>query len=233
MYNRYLRDLSAFKSARIVNLTPGFDVADFHSINSPPGAPWKILVAGRVEDALIKGIDIAAKAVGLIVRNRSANAPRMELVVRGAPPGECEQLREQALVWAEVSSLDVVVRPYSTDQDSMLADLRTSTLVLMPSRQEGFGLIGLEAIAAGVPTLISASSGLGEHLQVVLDPEDSDRMVIPVTGDLGADADYWSRYIHATLYDRSAAFRRAASLREILVGQYTWAKAATELLASA
>ncbi|WP_410611542.1 glycosyltransferase [Amycolatopsis sp. lyj-109] len=232
LYNRYLRDLNAFESARILNLVPGFDVAEYRCETPPPGAPWKILVAGRVEDAELKGLDIAARAVGLFVRNRPQAAPRVELVVRGAPSGESEQLRKQLLEWAGTPALDVVVRPYAVEQDSMIADLKTSTLVLMPSRKEGFGLMGLEAVAAGVPVLVSGSSGLGEHMQEALEPEDSDRVVIPVSGQFEADAEDWCRHIHATLYDRPAAFARAAHIREALVDRYTWAKAVTELLAS-
>ncbi|MEQ0562459.1 glycosyltransferase [Amycolatopsis sp. NEAU-NG30] len=232
LYNRYLRDLSPNEQVLVHNLVPGFDIAEYTCAAPPPGAPWKILVAGRLEDTDLKGLDIAARAVGRIARNRPPTVPRVELVVRGAPPGEAEQLRKQILEWSELPSLDVVVRPYATGQDTMTADLKTSTLVLMPSRREGFGLIGLEAAAAGVPVLISGSSGLGEQLLAVLNPEDYARVVIPVTGDTEADADDWHRQIHAVLYDRDAAFGRAARVREQLIASYTWAKAVTDLLAS-
>jgi glycosyltransferase involved in cell wall biosynthesis len=232
LFNRYLRDLSTYEHVLVRNLVPGFDVAGYTCTAPPPGAPWKILVAGRLEDTDLKGLDIAARAVGRFARSRPSTAPRVELVVRGAPPGEAEQLRKQALEWAELPSLDVVVRPYATDQDTMTADLKTSTLVLMPSRKEGFGLIGLEAAAAGVPVLVSGSSGLGEQMLAALAPEDYARVVIPVTNNAEADADDWHRHIHATLYDRDAAFARAARVREQLITCYTWAKAVTELLAS-
>lgn len=232
LHNRYVRDLSRFDTARVVCLVPGFDIADDRPRVPPPGAPWKILVAGRAEDAQVKGLDIAAKAVGLAVANRMATAPRIELLVRGAPQGTAEELRRAVLAWAGQPALDVVVRPYSADRDSMVGDLETSTLVLMPSRQEGFGLVGLEAIAAGVPVLVTASSGLGEHLRIVLDPEDYDRVVVPVSGDVDTDADRWNLAISAALFDRVAAFTRAATLRTTLAASNNWAGAVTELLAS-
>ena len=37
-------------------------------------------------------------------------------------------------------------------------------LVLMPSRTDGFGLTGLEALSAGLPVIISKNSGFGEAL---------------------------------------------------------------------
>ena len=40
-------------------------------------------------------------------------------------------------------------------------------LVLMPSRTEGFGLTGLEALSAGLPVLVSKNSGFGKALRKV------------------------------------------------------------------
>ena len=40
-------------------------------------------------------------------------------------------------------------------------------LPVMPSRTEGFGLTGLEALSAGVPILVSKNSGFGEALSKV------------------------------------------------------------------
>ncbi len=128
LYNRYLRDPSPDKHVLVHDLVPGFDVAEHTCTAPPPGAPWKILVAGRLEDTEVKGLDIAARAVGRFARNLPPTAPRVELVVRGAPPGEAEQLRKQILEWAGLPSLKVVVRPYATDQDTMGADLKSSTL---------------------------------------------------------------------------------------------------------
>jgi glycosyltransferase involved in cell wall biosynthesis len=42
----------------------------------------------------------------------------------------------------------------------------------MPSRHEGFGLVALEAISAGVPVLVSKESGLGRMLIECLPDED-------------------------------------------------------------
>ena len=35
----------------------------------------------------------------------------------------------------------------------------------MPSRTEGFGLTGLEAMSAGLPVLVSSNSGTGKALR--------------------------------------------------------------------
>jgi len=80
--------------------------------------------------------------------------------------------------------------------------------VLMPSRTEGFGLVGLEAILAGTPVLVSEQSGLGELLREVLTREAAARHIVRVTGDVKVDAEAWSRAAEGILLDREAAFRR-------------------------
>lgn len=52
--------------------------------------------------------------------------------------------------------------------------LERSSVVVMPSRAEPFGLVALEAIEAGVPVILAAHAGVAELLEhvVKIDPED-------------------------------------------------------------
>ena len=56
-----------------------------------------------------------------------------------------------------------------------------SSLVLMPSRVEGFGLAGLEAITSGTPVRISGASGLGMLLEELL-AQDMPEMISRLVG---------------------------------------------------
>jgi glycosyltransferase involved in cell wall biosynthesis len=96
----------------------------------------------------------------------------------------------------------------------------------MPSKKEGFGLVGLEAIACGVPTLISAQSGLAETVKIHA-PELANEWVLPVTGDAVTK---WAERIEFLLMGRRGAFARAAVLREKLATDLDWKRAAAELL---
>ncbi len=104
----------------------------------------------------------------------------------------------------------------------------------MPSLHEPFGLVGAEAIGAGVPTLTHrTATGLGMFLAdptrvpselglgstVVLDPADR------VTG--------WADAIGAILHNLPAERERARQLREYLTGTYTWRSAAEHLVSAA
>src|SRR5207249_2233386 len=119
------------------------------------------------------------------------------------------------------TELDIVVRHYSADETDILSDLREASLVLMPSRKEGFGLIGLEAIACGVPTLISAQSGLAETLKRQV-PELAEPWILPITGNAVTK---WAERMELLLMGRVDAFARAAALRDALATKLDWKRA--------
>ncbi len=55
--------------------------------------------------------------------------------------------------------------PYTQDRKTLYADLSAASVALMPSWHEGFGLVAWEAIAAGVPLIISKHSGVYRLLE--------------------------------------------------------------------
>lgn len=230
LHGRYLRDLQAEGLPHPLRLDPGFDSDSPQDRHPPDGRPWAVLTMGRMEDAELKGLDIAARAMGRVAADKRVSEA-LELIVRGAPEGSGEATREKVRDWASTPSLSVLVRPYTIEAARLDADLRRSCLVLMPSRTEGFGLVGLEAILAGTPVLVSEKSGLGELLQEALTKEAAARHVVPVTGDVDIDTDVWSRAVEAILLDREAAFRRAIELRTNLAKQRTWTVAISALVA--
>ncbi|WP_131738585.1 glycosyltransferase family 4 protein [Actinomadura roseirufa] len=226
LYERFKLDLAPYPSARLIRFDPGFDFQSPAERTAPPGSPWRILVFGRTEDAFLKGLDLAAKAVGRVHSFRGAAATRIELVVRGAPPGHSESLRRRLHEAAGVPGLMITVRPFTADAAGVAADLREASLVLLPSRAEGFGLSGLEAITAGTPLLVSGESGLGMLLAEVLPSEQAQRSVVPISGDEETDVASWDRAAWAVLRDREASFRRAAELHRAMAAERTWHEAA-------
>lgn len=208
----------------IMELTPGLPECPANvAAIFPPSI--RCLVLGRVEDYQLKGLDLAAKALGRVVANwKDGNAPK--LVVRGAPVGTEVALRERLGKDSAPTDLDIVVRHYVANETEIRNDLREASLVLMPSRKEGFGLMGLEAIACGVPTLISAESGLAETVKLRA-PKSANEWILPVTGD--ADTK-WAERIEFLLTGREGAFARAAALREELSTTLDWKTGVASLL---
>jgi glycosyltransferase involved in cell wall biosynthesis len=230
IHRTYVWDLERYGAdkTKVIQFNPGFDAGE-SAVRQPPEGRWVVLVAGRMEDAVLKGLDLAAKAFTDARRRRNPSDPPIELLVRGAPPKSSTTLEERLREWADDPSLPVRVQSYTTRADRLAADLRGASLVLMPSRAEGFGLVAAEAIVAGTPVLVSAESGLADLLWE-FEPEEAGRIVVPVTGDQKRDVRAWGEAIRAMLRDRDAEFRRVAALRERLAARLTWSGAAAALL---
>ena len=226
------RDLSVLdRPPRLIRLDPGFDGGDHRPRVPPPGVP-QILLLGRLDDVEIKGLDIAAKAVGHAVNLAGQHEPNIELFLRGAPVGQSADLRRAILEWSNLPSLEVTMRKYSTDMEELRHDLRRASLMLMPSRAEGFGLVGVEAIMAGTPVLVSDKSGLGMLMAEMLPEKDLARTVVPIRNDK-EDALRWGHAVSAVLRDRGAAFHDAMVLRDVMARARPWALACAELLDAA
>ena len=75
--------------------------------------------------------------------------------------------------------------------DAVAADLREASLLLLPARQEGFGIVAAEALAAGVPVVATPSGGPEDLLVrsgggIVLSgwqPEELANAVVELLGD--------------------------------------------------
>ena len=224
------RDLSVLAGvAPPLRVDPGFDPSGGAVRRPPPGSPRQILLMGRMEDFQIKGVDLAARAVGEALKLCDPRT-EVELLVRGAPPGASSALRERILDLAGGTGLRVTPRPFTTDAEHLRQDLLRASLVVMPSRAESFGLVGAEAIAAGTPVLVSGRSGLGMLLTELVPHELAARVVLPVDLRGTGDVARWSHRVAAVLNDPAAAFRDAHLLRRRLARRRTWALAARRIL---
>ncbi|AUY47874.1 glycosyltransferase [Streptomyces sp. CB01881] len=232
LHYRFVNELGAGVPEPLL-IVPGFDVDD-DSPRTPPGGLVRVLMVGRTEDWDLKGLDLAARACGQVTKWREkAGRDRISLLVRGAPAERADEQRDQIRAWAGDPRLEVVVRPYSPDQERLAGDMGRASLVIMPSRKEGFGLVGVEAITSGVPVLISRESGLADLLHDRLGREMAGRLLVPMSGDDDEDADTWAREIDKVLADLPSAFRLAAEVRTTLSAQVPWSLAAGALLAEA
>lgn len=209
---------------RVVRLDPGLDI-----IERPGDLPPEIicLLSGRAEDDKLKGLDIGTSAL-----NRCAveHDLRLRAVVRGAPPRTGSQLHRSLVELAP--QLQIEVREYTSDVPRLRGDLIAASLVLMPSRSEGFGLVALEAIGSGTPVLISDKSGLATLLRRELGDAAAAPYIVATNDSLDLSAPPWSTKIYAVLFHRTAAFARARELRDALAPRLTWPAAVLVLEAA-
>ncbi|WP_329216660.1 glycosyltransferase [Streptomyces sp. NBC_01485] len=210
---------------------PGFDLTDPRPRKTPDGNPLTVLLMGRTEDAELKGLDLAAAACGLVAdwRHKARRRP-VELVVRGVPEEEAEQQKRKLDEWAANPKLNIVPRLYTTDEERLADDLIRASLVIMPSRAEGFGLVAQEAIVDGTPVLVSEASGLGMLLREVLGDERAASWVVPMSGDLDSDIQTWAREIDSMLWRSEQKFGAAEALRVDLAERLPWSRSVDGLL---
>ncbi len=98
------------------------------------------------------------------------------------------------------------------DHDQLLTLLHRVDVAVLPSRYEPFGIVALEAIAAGTPLVVTDVGGLGE---AVIDGETG--LCCP-PGDVTALA----QTVIAALGDPAGAQRRAAAARARLTSDFDW-----------
>jgi glycosyltransferase involved in cell wall biosynthesis len=184
---------------------------------------------GRAEDFELKGLDIAASAMGRVVSSGIAFEHPPELIVRGAPKGAGAALRA-TLQRVAACDLAVRVREYTDEVEAIESDILRSRVMLMPSRSEGFGLVAFEALGRGIPILVSDKSGAGELLRERLGAYEAQNFVVTTADDLQTAAAAWAKAIEFVLLDPRAAFSRAAAASQTLADKHSWDLAAVELI---
>lgn len=210
---------------RVHRLDPGIPEGyDPERRELPPGV--FCLLSGRIEDHYLKGVDIAAAALGRLAgRAERYYGAEITFVVRGVESGKDAETIELVRKHAGADLGDIRIRRFVADRGELARDQGEASLVLMPSREEGFGLVGLEAIAAGTPVLVSSRSGLAAWLSEV-EPDLAHHFIVHTSGDDPENVARWADAIDLVLTKRERAFERAARLRASLGSKCTWAQAA-------
>ena len=206
------------KDGNVFDLTPGVfeEFETVKQVNSSNRQQRRVLVFGRgdVEDFKLMGFDIAGKAIAALQDTR--------LVFVGAPDRKHEEIANR-LIECGVPASRLRVRGFVQDRESLKRLFQEVDLVVMPSRTEGFGLTGLEAISAGLPVLVSRNSGFAEALRsaafgstFVIESED------PAVWT-AAIRNMWSK-------GRECRLEEAATLRDSYGRKYNWTKQTKELV---
>ena len=198
------------KHQDVFEFTPGvFD--DFLSVQQvrDKRKECSVLVfgCGDLEDFKLKGFDIAAKSLAALSDT--------VLVFVGAPHAKHEELAKRFVDFG-IAEKRLRVRGYM-GREALKQLFFKVDLVLMPSRTEGFGLTGLEALSAGLPVIVSKKSGFGEALGrvpfgsfFVVDSED------PIA---------WTGAIKGILNkDREKRLDEVKAVRGFYSERYSWSK---------
>ena len=206
----------------VLSITPGV-FSEFECVKTSAADLEKfyILVFGRCDpkDLSIKGYDTAAKAVA-ILPSRSYH-----LTIMGATANNQRELVD-ILVSCGLPHCQFAVRKFCTDREHLVKLFSQFDLVLMPSRTEGFGLTGLEALSAGIPILVSGNSGFAEALRKVKFGE------LYIVEDF-EDANEWAKKIKSIRQkERRLRFEEIRQLRTFYKEKYSWESQCQDLVAT-
>ncbi len=236
---RQLVDLYDAEARRVVTVNPGVDLEHFRPgtastartrLGVPPDAVV-LLFVGRLQP--LKAPDVLLRAAARLVEQDEAGAgpagsgralrDRLIVAVVGGPSGngratstsqgEPEMLRQLA------ASLGLPVRFEPPSSPDRLRDwYRTADVVAVPSHNESFGLVALEAQACGTPVVATDIGGLRTTVH-----DGVSGLLVP-----GHDTDAWAAALRRGLTDRAALSRGALAHATA----FSWASTAAGLLAT-
>ncbi|MGQ4516849.1 D-inositol-3-phosphate glycosyltransferase [Streptomyces sp. DW26H14] len=161
-----------------------------------PRGAFVPLFAGRIQP--LKAPDVLLRAVGLLVDRDPSLRGRLVVPVVGGPSGsglaKPEKLQKLA---ARLGIADLVRFVPPVGQDRLADWFRAASVLVMPSYSESFGLVAIEAQAAGTPVVAAEVGGLPVAVR-----DGSTGFLVP-DHDPASYADALSRFIaHPDLVDR-------------------------------
>ena len=199
----------------VLSITPGLFQREFGDLvakqDPNEDGEFKVLLFGRGddEDFELKGYNIAAKA---FTDQRLKNKP-YHLIFVGAPEGKQEEVREK-LLQRGIAEAQLTVRKFIQSRDRLKDLLCEADLAIMPSKSEGFGLVTLESLSAGLPILVGSRSGFAKALENV-----PNGFSCIVNSD---DPTKWAEAIEAVHTRHRMRLKEIKSLRACYGEMYSW-----------
>src|SRR4051795_5752917 len=162
-----LIDLYDADPGRVEVVHPGVDLATFRDVGMAaararlglPRDGQVITFVGRIQP--LKAPDVMLRAVAVLLEQRPELRSSLTVAVVGGPSGSGLERPDSLVRLAEelgISSSVRFVPPVA--QDELVDWYAASTLVCVPSYNESFGLVAIEAQASGTPVVAAAVGGL-------------------------------------------------------------------------
>jgi D-inositol-3-phosphate glycosyltransferase len=155
-----------------------------------------LLFAGRIQP--LKAPDVLLRAVATIVRREPWRRSRLVVPVVGGPSGTgLDKPQALADLAAQLGIADLVRFVPPVSQAELARWYAAATVVAVPSYNESFGLVAVEAQATGTPVVAAAVGGL---TTVVRDGRSG--LLVP-----GHRTDDWASALHRLLTDEDLRAR--------------------------
>lgn len=207
-----LRAQNIFPEGKIITIHNGIDVERFEQGSRGTGVPHVNHTQDRIRIGMvghlapIKGQEEFIRAAAIICRTRND----VDFIIAGEDKSRDGQNRANIeKLTRELALKDRVQLTGWTDEVASL--LATLDVFVSPARSEPFGLSIVEAMAAGVPVVATASEGARE----IIDADDSGRLV-PI-----GDAQALAKAMVDLLGDVNERARLARNARAIVNAKFT------------
>ena len=224
-YHSYLQECK--KDEDFFELTPGLFDREFVHLPAKQkpkdeSDDFTVLLCGRddEEDFELKGYDIAVEAFA----DQRLKGKRCFLLFVGSAEGKQDEVRQRLLNCgnAHMDKKQLTVREFAKSREIMKDLLCEVDMVIMPSKSEGFGLVALEALSAGLPILVGRNSGFARAI------ED-----IPLGSYSIVDSENpakWAKAIQRVRGKHGVILEESRMLKEGYGKKYCWKKQCEELI---
>ena len=216
--------LSSKKSGDFFELIPGLFEREFGNLVAKQNLKderdnFIVLLCGRgdKEDFEVKGYDIAVKAFA----DQRLKGKGYTLLFVGSPRGEQGNVMER-LLNCGIDKKQLKVREFVKSREEMKALFCEADMAIMPSKSEGFGLVALEALSAGLPILVGRNSGFARAIEdiplglfSIVDSEDPSK---------------WAKCVERVCGRRRVALKESKILKEHYGKEYCWKTQCEELV---
>ena len=178
-----------------------------------------VLLCGRgdEEDFELKGYNIAVKAFA----DQRLKGKNYSLLFAGSPEGSQDEVRERLLKYG-ITNEQLTVREFVKSRERMKELFCEVDMVIMPSKCEGFGLVALEALSAGLPILVGKNSEFARAIEV-----------IPLGSYSIVDSDdpaKWAECVEGVRVRHKVVLQENKILKEHYSKDYCWKKQCEELV---
>ncbi|XP_067021834.1 uncharacterized protein [Acropora muricata] len=221
-YHGYLQESK--KDEDFFELIPGLFEREFVDLPAKQNPKderddFIVLLCGRgdKEDFEVKGYDVAVKAFA----DQRLKGKRYSLLFVGSPEGKQDEVQGR-LLNCGIDKKQLTVREFVKSREKMKELFCEVDMVIMPSKSEGFGLVALEALSAGLPILVGSNSGFARAIEDI--PLGSYSVVD------SEDPSKWAECVEGVRERHKVVLRENKMLKEHYSKEYCWKTQCGELV---
>ena len=141
----------------------------------------------------------------------------------GSPKGKQDEVRKRLLKYG-IKGEQLTVREFVKSRERRKELFCEVDMVIMPSKEEGFGLVALEALSAGLPILVGSNSGFARAMKNIPFGKYS-------TVANSEDPARWAEAIEDVRDRHGVVLVESEKLKEHYSKKYCWKKQCEELIA--